>query len=106
MRQIQDIRLKDVDAERVRRDHADAIKEIQALLPKVIPSVTLEDGVETHVSHGLGRAPRAVWETIVRGAITAGRIVEDRSNVDRTKSVKLTANGYGATITVDLVVMP
>lgn len=107
MRQLQDIKLADVDAERVRRDHADAIKEQQALWPVIVKNVVLVDSVATHVPNPLGRVPRAVTTSIVRGAIaTAGRISETTDGVDRTRTLVITATGWGATITVDLLVWP
>lgn len=105
MRQLQDIKLADVDAERVRRDHADAIRELQRALPVIVKNVVLADSTATHVPNPLGRVPQAVTQSIVRGAIaTAGRISETTDGVDRTRTLVLTATGWGATITIDVLV--
>jgi hypothetical protein len=101
------IKLTDDDAEQVRRSHHDAIAELQkqpAVALKAIAGVELPDGVTVQVAHGLGRAPVFVRESIPRGAVTAGLLVEVRTGVDRTKYVALVATGWGATITVDLEV--
>jgi len=95
----------------MRRNFADAIAELQKLpmaSAKVISGVELASGVDTLVPHGLGRAPIMHWPSSVRaagGVPSAGVIEEYRDGVDRTRYIKLRASGYGATITVDLVVM-
>ena len=102
-------RLADDGAERVRREHDQKIVEIQkqpAMALTVIQNVSLVNGASTPVHHGLGRAPSWIKESTVRGAVTAGYIVEVRDgSQDRTKVVLLQANGFGATISVDLAVM-
>jgi hypothetical protein len=101
------IKLADTDAERVRRTHHDAITELQQLRmtgARLLEGVELEDGVPTLVAHGLGRRV-AVFPSAIRGASSSGRIDEIRDGVDFKKFVKLEANGYGATITVDLWVL-
>jgi hypothetical protein len=107
MRQLADIALADPNAERVRASHAAALRELQAAVvarARVV-TVQLADGVATNVAHGLGRAPIFVSPSIVRLATTTGRIVEDRSTgVDRTRLLVLTANGWGSTVEVDLLV--
>jgi len=100
------ITLKDEDADRVRRSHAEALTELQRLQPTIISGVELVDGKATTVSHGRGRAPRIVVVSAVRGAVTAGYINETRpSGVDRSRSVVLQADGFGATVTVDVMVL-
>lgn len=102
-----DIRLSDDDAERVRRSHAAGIREQQAhpaVDLVVLSGVELDDGVQTPVSHGLGRAPRIVKLSVPRGAAAPGYVNEIRDGVDRSRQVVLQANGYGATITVDVEV--
>ncbi len=97
----------DGDAERARRDHVERIDELQGLPfcgARVIPNVTLADGVATSVAHGLGRNPVWICESVIRGAVSAGYITETRTG-DRSRVVTLTANDYGATITVDLVAL-
>ena len=70
----------------------------------VIVTVDLADGVNTTVAHKLGRPPRAVVQGLVRGAASAG-IIRDLTTAarDRSKTLLLRADGYGATITVDIL---
>lgn len=97
------LKLDDEKAERVRRSHEAALLELQArpASGERIVTVSLADGKATPVAHGLGRAPIMVTPSIVRGAASAGYIVETRDG-DRTKAVTLTANGYGATVTLEV----
>lgn len=106
MKQLPEIGLSDPVLERVRRDHAEAIRELQRFLPIIVKNVVLEDSTSTHVAHGLGQVPRAITTSVPRGAIaTAGRIGETTdASLDRSKTVVLTATGWGATITVDVMV--
>jgi hypothetical protein len=101
--------LDDEDAEICRREFERKIIELQGLpfaSARVIASVTLADGVATAVPHGLGRVASFVSASVPRNAAGAGYIVEVRDgSVDRTKYLNLKASGYGATITVDLVVL-
>jgi hypothetical protein len=109
MKKLSNTRLADADAERVRQEHAAAIGELQNLPAsalRVVRDVVLADGVETPVSHGLGRPP--AWSSVScpRNPSSSGRIEEVRSGGhDRAKVVVLKASGWGATITVDLAVM-
>lgn len=99
------IKLADQDAERVRVSHERALTELQAkpaATEVVLRGVVLEAGKATYVPHGLGRAPTCVLPSIPRGAAAAGWIDDIRTGVDLTKFLLLQANGYGATITVDL----
>lgn len=97
-----------MDAERNRREHAQAITDLQALpssSARIIPAVVLVSGVTTTVAHGLGHVPTMIVVSVPRGAVLAGYVTELRvASVDRTKYVQLVANGYGATITVDIEV--
>lgn len=99
--------LSDDTAERVRRNHAEAIRELQLqpLVGAVVSAnVELQDGIETPVAHRLGRIPQWVRESCPRGAATAGYVEVIANNTyDRTKYVVLKATGWGATITVDVV---
>jgi hypothetical protein len=108
MKQLTAIKLENDNAERVRREHHDAITEIQkkpAVNSLTISDVQLANGVTTPISHGLGKAPTHVTPSAPRGATAAGYIVEIRDGtVDRTKQIALQANSYGATITVDVKV--
>lgn len=100
--------LPDELLERVRSNIVGAIAELQRIRivrAAVLEDVELADGVEMQVSHTLGRRA-LVFVSAVRGATTTGRIDEIRDEVDRTKFVKLKASGFGATITVDLLVVP
>jgi hypothetical protein len=73
----------------------------------VVAGVELADGVVTPIAHKLGRAPAWMGISLVRGAASTGRI-DDTSREggnDRSKFAVLTATGWGATITVDLLVL-
>ncbi len=100
------LKLADEQTERVRRRHAEQIAELQSLpfaaARKI--AVTLVDGIATAVNHGLGREPKFIVPSVIRGAVSAGYIVETLVG-DRAQQVTLTANGYGATITLDLMAM-
>jgi len=109
MKTIDTTKLDDDKADRVRRSHAEAIREIQArpaLGMIVIPNVVLADNVRTTIAHGLGRAPSWIGPSVISGAATAGVIVEFVDGVDRTKVIDIAAVFYGATITIDLLVVP
>ena len=101
--------LPDLDAERVRREHDEKLRTLQkrpGVLLEVLPDIELADGAVVYVKHGLGRAPRWASASTVRGAVTAGAINELRAGIDRTKVIALQASGFGATITIDLAVIP
>jgi hypothetical protein len=96
-------------AETTRRVVEACIREIQDLPAssmRIISGVELADGVATPVAHKLGRAPVFVGISVPRGATAAGWTVETCSGShDRSQVVVLTANDYGATITIDLAVL-
>lgn len=99
------VKLEDETAERVRRNHHDAIKELQALPfagGVVIAGVTLADAVSTPIAHGLGHTPIWCAPSPPRGASATGRIEEVSRD---SKLIYLKATGWGATITIDLAVM-
>lgn len=103
------ITLDDPKAERVRRSHVAAIQEIQAAPAAslvIFPKVSLANGVTVPVSHGLGRAPLWVGISVLRGAsaVSGGWIVDTLAG-DRTKQILLQANGYGATVIVDVAIL-
>lgn len=103
------VRLADPDAERVRRSHDRAIRDLQVqpgVGLRVIKGVVLPNNVRTPVPHGLGVEPAWVGPSAVRGSVTVGAIIEFRDGVDRKQRVEIAASGYGATITVDLLVVP
>lgn len=111
------VKLADPDAERARDSTAAAIAELQGLAAvhiKVLPDIALPSGVEVSVLHGLGRTPRAVIVSPVRSraALTAGLIVDYRGTritggepIDSTQIIVIAAFGFGATVTVDVVVL-
>jgi len=102
-------RLSDAKTDRAIRGHERALDEIAKSVGvgmKALPNIELADGVETPIAHGLGRAPLFVRESCVRGAMTTGHIedVRDGTQFSRTTHIVLKATGYGATVTVDVVV--
>lgn len=101
-------RLADAGTEQTRQEHHAAIVELQQLpcvTLRVIRDVSLANGIPTQVAHGLGRPPLFVRESCPRGASTSGRVTEIRTGTgDRKAVVVLQADGWGATITVDVVV--
>lgn len=114
MKKILDKRLADDAADQVRRSIADAIREIQDLPAsslRVIKNVQLPASTAVQVAHSLGRRPLAFWATPPRGAATAG-VIQDFGTLtpngapnDTSQTLCLVALGFGATITVDIVVM-
>jgi hypothetical protein len=109
MKQLADIALPDIENERVRRMHHEAIAELQRLpfagarLAKA--DVVLADGAATAIPHGLGRRVY-VWHSPPRGAAATGRIEELRDgSYDPSKYVVLKATGWGASIVVDVYVL-
>jgi hypothetical protein len=108
LRKPLDVALPDVRSERVRRAHAEAIEELQGVplvAAALIKDVSLADATDTPIAHGQGR-PVLVFVSPVRGASTSGRVTETRSaTYDRSKFVVLRATGFGATVTVDLLVV-
>ena len=104
-------RLEDPAVDRVMRDHTRLLVELSTLTTasaKVIPNVILVDATDTPVGHGLGRPPRWVQASCARGAagLTGGQVIEIRSGTaDRNEFVVLRAVGFGATVTVDVLVM-
>jgi len=97
----------DGDAEVIRRNHHDAIAELQAApfsVARIIRDVTLADGVATPIAHGLGRRVMA-FVSPVRNAVSNGRLEEMRDGSHKPEQyVVLKATGFGAVVSVDLVV--
>ncbi len=94
--------------ERIRRNLATAVRELQRLwsaTAKVAKTdLVLADGIPTAIPHGLGRKA-FVWVSPPRGASSSGRIEEVRDGAyDPTKYVVIKATGYGGPITVDVAV--
>ena len=108
-RSLLGIALLDPTLERVRKNLVDAVRELQGVPVSqgvLLRDVELEDGVETPVAHGIGR--RAVVLTSPpRGPSSSGRLEELRSSeYDPTRYALLKASGFGATVTVDIAVVP
>lgn len=102
------ITLVDNTNERVRRNHAEAIVELQkgpCASTRILTDVELQDGVTTKIPHTLGRKPLMTIVSPARGAVSSGRIEEVRDgSYDRGQYIALKATGWGATITVDIEV--
>jgi hypothetical protein len=100
------IALADEKAERCNRNHRERIDELQSLPlvgARLVIGVELADGVPTQIAHKLGRRKVGVLSCVPRGAVSAGSISEVDGQAPE-KYVTLQADGYGATIRVDLVV--
>jgi hypothetical protein len=82
-----------------RRVQQDALRN----QPVVIADIVLADGTRTVVRHGLGKRYTSVFCSPVRGATATGRIVEE-TPTDRGREIWLTATGFGAAVTVNLLV--
>ena len=105
MKNLVTMKLEDPAAEQVRVSHQRAIEALQqspAATESIVSGISLPNGAAVLIPHRLGRVPSIVNLGVPVGATAAGYIVETRNGVDRAKFVKLTANGYGATITVDV----
>lgn len=110
--------LEDPAAETIRRIHSDKIVELQQLpitATAVRSDITIANGATITLAHKLGRAPLMVWVSPVRGLAgaagtpTVGQVSELRNTlngtpIDRTKVVVLLANGFGASVLVDVAV--
>lgn len=103
------IRLPDEQIERVRRNHHDALVELQRLplsSARILEGVELANGIATPIPHGLGRSPLFVLPSAPRGASSTGRIEEVRdSGFPRDRYVTLRATGWGATIALEVLVL-
>jgi predicted phosphohydrolase len=100
------IKLDDDKAERSRRNHHDALLELQRITISRdnIRTVTLVEGADTKVAHKLGKAPTMVIYSPIRGAVAAGRIDEVLTD-DRSKQIVLRAIGFGADVTLEVLVI-
>lgn len=111
------LQLPDQTAERVRRNTAQQIGELQGMPSsslRVAATVTLTPGVPQQIAHKLGRAPRGVWTGCPRAASTltaVGTVQEFRGKdpsgnpIDATQIVVLEAIGFGGVpITVEVMV--
>lgn len=106
--------LGDSNAEAVRKNVDQRIREIQdrpAIGALVVAGVELPNATDVWVSHGLGREPSAVLVSPpYPNIVTVGCVHEVRgssgaSPIDRKQSIVLKADGFGTTVTVDVVVM-
>jgi hypothetical protein len=108
MKKLTPIKLDDLKAEQVRQEHHDLLTDVsaRAIVGTVhVQNVSLANGVVTPVPHTLGRIPKMVKFSAPRGAAAAGYITEVRNAAtDRSKFVNLQANGFGATIVLDIEV--
>jgi hypothetical protein len=97
------LKLDDDKAERARQNHDARIGELQKspLAGPVVVSVTIGNGATVTVPHRLQRRPVVVIQSIIRGGSTPG-LVREISRDD--KFVTLSASGFGASISLDLVV--
>lgn len=87
------------ETDRALREHETAIGELVDAMPgSSVVEVNLANATATTVRHGLGRAFRFFSTSVPAGAAAAGYIV--RTPGDDTNHIVLTANGYGATITI------
>jgi len=102
-------RVADPETDRVLRDHHRLLVELLALVmagARIVPDVVLADATDTTVAHGLGRPARWVQASCARNGTTGGTVLEVRSGtVDRNEFVVLRAVGFGATVTLDLLVL-
>lgn len=104
--------LADPSSEAVRRNHEQRIAALEAVSDEVIVTgAVLANGVGQLVVHGLGRAPAFIGISAVRSTPPTAGVVQDfgvvdgsGNQVDRTQAVWLRAVGFGAAITVDLLV--
>lgn len=108
MTKILDTKIGDPALDNAIRNVRDAVKEHASspfLGAVFVKDVTIADGAFVPVSHGLGRTPNIVIVSPPRNPTSTGRVVEVRDGFDRTKMVKLHASGWGATITVDVLIV-
>ncbi len=104
LRQLSGKRLPDAAADDIRREHHEAIAELQRIAARtgvVLSNVSLADGVETPIAHGLGRTPTIIKTGCPRGAVTAGVITEVRRDAEL---IVLQADDFGASIRVEIEV--
>lgn len=116
MRFTQAIKAKLVDwagAERWRANADQRIDELQQLPmagATVITGQALPNATDTWVQHGLGREPVVLCSPPYPAIAGVGAIHEVRGSsgstpIDRTQSIVLRADGYGVTVTVDVVLL-
>jgi hypothetical protein len=108
------VTLKDETAERARRNHAERIDELQSVpivRGKLIAGVSLPDGDEVSIHHGLGRRASVFPAVPLQGDFTAtnGRLLDitllRSDKVDVRQYSVLKASGFGGTLTLDVWVI-
>lgn len=102
--------IDDENTERLRARFVECIRELQSLpfaKATIVPGVELVNATPKIIAHNLGRVPVFVSTSTPRGATSAGRIddITRDQQIDRTQFVVLLATGYGATITVEMMVL-
>lgn len=103
-------RLRDPEAEEVRRNHEQRLSELLELpcvRLKSLGEFELEDGVPKTIAHGLDRKPEQIIISPPRGSsLTAGLVQEIREAAfNRAKVIVLKASDFGATVRVDVSVL-
>ena len=108
-------RMPDPTSEAWRANADQRIAELQkqpATFLRVISDVSLPNGVVVLVPHQMGRRPLWVGNSIPRGGSTVGVIYHYTTThpstgapIDPTQVIAVAAFAYGATITVDLMVL-
>ena len=108
------IKLADADAEAVRRNVDQRIREFQGLPAAgliVVGDFTIANNGSVLVNHRLGRRPAMVWISPPRvefgAAVNPAGVIYDvtGNGVDRTQSVSLAALGYGVPVIVTVAVL-
>lgn len=101
--------VNDPESDRVLRDHARCITDLQKLIAagaRVIADVVFADATDTPITHKLGREPLVVIPGAPRGTgLTGGAIYEVLTTQDRRDIIVLRATGYGASVTADVLVL-
>lgn len=98
------VTVDDQEAQKALDDHRRVIQELVNRLPAIKADVALASGTLVKVQHGLRKKWVAVVPGVVRGATSTGRIVDSTPETSKDREVWLTATGWGATITVDLLI--
>ncbi len=84
-------------------DQLGLVTAVPILESVILADEELVDNVTRNLLHGLGRPWRGWVVTNLEGATTTGRVVHITGE-DKSRYLRLRANGWGATITVSLLV--
>lgn len=97
--------VKDVEADRAVTELVQAHNDLarDPIVARRVIVVTLPNATTVKTQHKLGRKYESYTLTAPRGASTTGRIV-DIEPTDGSDDIWLQANGYGATVTVQMTV--